>query len=105
MATKGQKYKHYPISMKLEAIRLHEEEGWSYRKITGHFGIQDADRVKVWVRKFRKLGEVGLHDRRGNPSRSETEQDRKVRRLEMEVEVLKKWLEILNREGRKSNIR
>lgn len=103
MAIKGQKFKHYPTSMKIEAIQLHEKEGWSYRKITEHFGIQDAGRVKVWVRKFRKLGEDGLKDSRGNPHRSETEQDRKVRRLEMEVDVLKKWFEILNREGSKSS--
>jgi len=30
----------------------------------------------------------------------ETEEERKVRGLEMEVEVLKKWLEILNKEVR-----
>lgn len=103
MANKGQKFKHYPVSMKLEAIQLHEKEGWTYRKITEHFGIHDEGRVKVWVRKFRKFGAEGLTDGRGNPHRLETEQDRKVRRLEMEVEVLKKWFEILNREGRRSN--
>ena len=26
--------KHYPLSMKLEAVRLHEEEGKSYQEIT-----------------------------------------------------------------------
>lgn len=47
MAIKGQKFKHYPESIKKEAIRLHVEEGWPYRKITEHFGIQDSDRVKM----------------------------------------------------------
>ena len=96
MAIKGQKFNHYPESIKKEAIRLHLEEGWSYRKITEHFGIYDPGRVKVWVKKFRQQGEESCKDGRGNPFRVETERDRKVRHLEMEVEVLKKCLEILN---------
>lgn len=90
--------KHYPESMKMEAIRLHTEEQWSYRRITEHFGINDKDRVKIWMRKYREKGADGLIDRRGDPFRFETEEARRVRRLEMEVEVLKKWLQILNRE-------
>ena len=103
MAIKGQKFKHYPESMKLEAIRLHTEEQWSYRQIAEHFGVQDKDRVKKWMRKYREQGLDGLVDRRGDPSRLETEEARRVRRLEMEVEVLKKWLQILNREVHSRN--
>jgi transposase-like protein len=103
MDEKKRKYKHYPESMKLEAIRLHTEEQWSYRQITEHFGIQDKDRVKKWMRKHRENGADGLVDRRGDPFRIETEEARRVRRLEMEVEILKKWLQILNREVRGRN--
>jgi len=99
MAIKGQKFKHYPKSLKLEAIRLHVEEGWSYRKITEHLGIQDKDRVKVWMRKYRQNGIAAFEEKRGNPHRVETEQERELRRLQLEVDVLKKWLQILNREG------
>lgn len=104
MAIKGQKFKHYPESLKREAIRLHLEEKWSYRKITEHLNIQDRDRVKVWMRKYRKNGTTVFEDRRGNPHRVETEQQRELRRLQMEVDVLKKWLQILNREGCKTDI-
>lgn len=99
MAIKGQKFKHYPQSIKMEAIRLHEKMGWSYRRITEHFEIHDSGRVKVWVQKYRQQGAEGLTDKRGNPHRAETEHGRKVRGLEMEVAILKKWLEILNGEG------
>lgn len=54
MAIKGQKFKHYPETMKVEAMRLHIEEGWTYRQITEHFGIHDKDRMKQWMRTFRK---------------------------------------------------
>lgn len=99
MAVKGQKFKHYPESLKLEAVRLHVEEGWSYREIVEHLGIQDKDRVKVWMRKYRAKGMAAFEDRRGNPFRAETVQDREIRRLQLEVDVLKKWLQILNQEG------
>lgn len=103
MAIKGQKFKHYPESLKVEAVRLHVEEGWSYRKITEQLDIQDKDRVKKWMRTYRKSGVEGFGDKRGNPSRIETEQERQIRRLQLEVDVLKKWLQILNREGCKTD--
>lgn len=100
MAVKGQKFKTYPESLKREAIRLHVEEKWSHREVAVHLGINDLNRVKLWVRRYREKGEELFIDRRGNPHRTETEEVRKVRRLEMEVDVLKKWLEILNKEVR-----
>ncbi|AVV54829.1 hypothetical protein C7121_01025 [Paenibacillus glucanolyticus] len=48
-----------------EAIRLHIEEKWTYRRITKHLEVQGADRVKKWMRKYRELGEFGLLDGRG----------------------------------------
>ncbi|KIV50233.1 transposase, partial [Aneurinibacillus migulanus] len=46
MAIKGQKFKTYSEELKLEAIRLHVEEKWTYRQINDHVGIQDKDRMK-----------------------------------------------------------
>jgi transposase len=105
MAIKGQKFQHYPESVKREAIRLHLEEKWTYREITRHLGIHDADRVKKWMRKYREEGERVFEDRRGNPHRKQTEEYRYVKRLEMENMVLKKWLAILSKEVSKRNAR
>ncbi|CAN7307104.1 helix-turn-helix domain-containing protein [Paenibacillus sp. LjRoot153] len=93
--------KHYPESIKTEAIRLHMVEGWSYREITEHLEIHDKGRVKKWMRKYRECGEESFKDKRGVPFRTETEQERLIRQLQLEVDVLKKWLQILNREVRK----
>ncbi|PPA86309.1 helix-turn-helix domain-containing protein, partial [Brevibacillus laterosporus] len=65
MAVKGQKFKSYPESLKMEAIRLHFEEKWTYKQIVEHLEIQDKDRLKKWMRKYRQQGEFGLLDRRG----------------------------------------
>jgi len=97
MAAKGQKFMSYPEALKREAIRLHLEEKWTYKRITEHLGILDKDRVKKWMRKYRQLGEFGLLDQRG---RRETyiDQDRHVQKLKRENEILKKCLEIWVRE-------
>ncbi len=67
-------------------------------RLLGILGIHDKDRVKKWMRKYREQGETSFEDRRGNPFRVETEQEREIRRLQLEVDALKKWLQILNRE-------
>jgi transposase-like protein len=100
LAIKGQKFKTYPASLKREAVRLHVEERWTHREVAVHLGINDLKRVKLWVRRFREEGEDSFVDRRGNPHRAETAETRKIRSLVLEVDVLKKWLEILNEEVR-----
>ncbi|MCR8643945.1 transposase [Paenibacillus sp. N1-5-1-14] len=57
MAIKGQKFKTYSEELKLEAIRLHLEEKWTYQQIKEHYGIQDKDRMKRWMRIFRQSGD------------------------------------------------
>lgn len=103
MAIKGQKFKSYTEEDKKEAIRLHIEERWTYRQITEHLGIQDKDRVKKWMRKYRELGEFGLLDQRGRREEY-LDQDRYVKQLKRENEVLKKCLKIWKQEACKVSI-
>jgi transposase-like protein len=98
MAIKGQKFKHYPESVKREAIRLRVETKLTYREISEHLGIYDVGRMKKWMKKYKEEGELVFEDRRGNPFREETDEYRYVKRLKMENTVLKKWLAILNQE-------
>lgn len=65
MVKKGQKFRNYPYELKIEAIRLHIEEGWTYRRIMEHLGIPDRHRLKIWMKKYKQLGEFGLMDQRG----------------------------------------
>ncbi|MEK5413929.1 transposase [Paenibacillus sp. FSL L8-0708] len=55
-AMKGRKFKHYPESLKAEAVWLFIEDGWCCRKITEHLEIHDKNRVRVWVKKYRVKG-------------------------------------------------
>ncbi|MGG3739293.1 helix-turn-helix domain-containing protein, partial [Aeribacillus pallidus] len=99
MAKKGQKFQTYTFEMKLEAVKM-KEAGYTNAQINEKLGIKDKDRLKVWWRKYKKDGEAGLIDRRGR-RKEYKDQDRYVRKLEMENAILKKYLEILNKEGRK----
>ncbi|WP_126425075.1 helix-turn-helix domain-containing protein [Brevibacillus marinus] len=54
----------------MEAVRLHVEEKWTYRQITERFGIPDKDRVKKWVRIYRKCGLTALEDLSARKSHS-----------------------------------
>ncbi|WMT38813.1 transposase [Paenibacillus sp. D2_2] len=100
MSNKGKKFKSYSEETKIEAIRLHVEEKWTYRQITEHLEIQDKDRVKRWMRKYREQGEFGLLDQRGR-RKEYVDQNRYVQQLERENLMLKKCLKIWMREVRK----
>ncbi|MED4906971.1 transposase [Brevibacillus centrosporus] len=99
MAIKGQKYRSYPESMKMEAIRLHIEEKWTYRQITEPFGIQDKVRVKKWMKTYKQFGEFGFLDQRDR-RHTYIDQDRYVQKLRRENHMLKKCWEIWMREVR-----
>jgi transposase-like protein len=90
--------KDYPVEVKLEAIRLFLEEGKTYQAIIEQLDINDADRVYVWLAKYRKFGIEALKKRKptrvwtklGRPPKAETHA-RYVARLEMENALLKKF--------------
>lgn len=104
MAEKGQKFKTYSLELKKEAIRLHIEEKWTYRQITDHLQIHDADRVKKWMQKYRKQGEFGLLDQRGRRT-DYVDSNRQIQQLQRENELLKKCLAIWRKEEPKRGTR
>ena len=82
--------KHYPVEVKLEAIRLFYQEGKTQAEITKELGLRSEDRVEVWVRQYRREGEQGLCKPIGRPRKVQDEQAR-IARLEMENALLKKY--------------
>ena len=82
--------KDYPIEVKLEAIRLWQEEGIPQKEITERLGIRDPGRVKTWLHIYRKEGEAGLKKpRRGRPKKDHNSLEERIRQLEMENMLLK----------------
>jgi transposase len=100
MAKKGQTFKTYRFELKKKAVEM-RLQGIPKAKVAEELGIQDISRLKVWMRKYRKEGFSGLVDRRGRRKEYKEDLERRLKWLEMENEVLKKWFEILTREGKR----
>ncbi|MED1855915.1 hypothetical protein [Brevibacillus reuszeri] len=58
-----------------------------------HLGIPDRHRLKIWMKKYKLLGEFGLMDQRGRREEY-IDQDRYVQKLRRENSMLKKCLKI-----------
>ncbi|KAF0815488.1 MULTISPECIES: helix-turn-helix domain-containing protein [Cytobacillus] len=98
MAKKGQRLQSYSLEIKAEAIQL-KEEGFSAQQVADKLNIPSRNTVKTWWRKYQKEGQAFYLDNRGR-RKEYTDQERYIRKLEMENSVLKKFQEILMREGR-----
>lgn len=87
---------HYRAEVKEEAVRLFQEEGMTYQAIAERLEIRKAERIRAWVRDYRKEGELGLHKVKGRPRKQE-DQAAYIARLEMENTLLKKFHEELRK--------
>jgi len=96
MAKKGQKFVSYSFETKKRAIEM-RLQGMTKQKVAEALGIEDLGRLKVWMSRYKQMGEYGLMDHRGK-RKEYVDEDRYVKRLEMENAVLKKWLAITKAE-------
>ncbi|QAV25746.1 transposase [Neobacillus thermocopriae] len=97
MSKKQRTYKSYSPELKLEAVQR-ALAGESVKVIAHHLEITDPDYIYKWIDQYEMYGEVGLKRKvRNHP---EMDKDFIIRELEMENEILKKYLQILKREGR-----
>lgn len=81
---------HYKLETKQEAVRLVLEEYLSYTEVAVRLGIRKSERIEVWVRMYRREGELSFHKPIGRPPKAHTEQ-RELERLRMENALLKKF--------------
>lgn len=96
MGNQNRKYVTYSFETKKKAIEM-RLQGMTKQRVAEELGISDIGRLKVWMRRYKEQGEFGLMDTRGR-RKQYIDQDRYVKRLEMENAVLKKWLEITKKE-------
>ena len=87
--------KPYPLATKLEAVRMSQEEGKSYKEITEYLHIADPERVRKWMKEYRRKGETAFGrgsqlKRRGRPLKPK-DKDAYIAQLEMENDLLKKF--------------
>lgn len=108
MDIKQNKYrKTYNAEFKLQAVRLHTEHGYSANRVALELDVARS-MVQRWLHYYKAEGEAGLEEKRGHMSTGrprvkvysrEEELQARIRRLEMEVAVLKKLKEIGGRDS------
>jgi transposase-like protein len=81
---------HYPLDVKLEAVRLFYEEGKTRGEIATILGLRNEGRVKEWVQSYRREGEMAFNQSSGRPRKVWDERAR-IKQLEMENALLKKY--------------
>ncbi|OWA36595.1 helix-turn-helix domain-containing protein [Saccharibacillus sp. O16] len=64
MATKGQTFCKYSYETKLRAVQM-RMDGMTKKQVAKELGIYDLNRLKIWMRKYKAEGELGLIDHRG----------------------------------------
>jgi transposase-like protein len=85
--------KDYPKWVKREALRMYLEEGVPAGEILQKFSIIDPDRISAWARQYKKEGEAMFADKRSRSGRKPKKENTEayIARLEMEVDLLKKF--------------
>lgn len=91
--------KKYPVETKLEAVRLFYEEGKTQAEITQLLQVQDPQRVRVWLRQYRREGVSGFSKTQGRPRKQAESVEEELKRLRMENDLLKKFQAELRKEA------
>jgi transposase InsO family protein len=64
-ARKGQTHPPYPFELRLKAVKLHLEEGFSLRAVCEELGL-NTKTLWDWVKRYRESGDEGLRSRLGS---------------------------------------
>ena len=100
MSTKGRTYKSYSPELKLDAVQK-VLAGESVINVAKKLEVTDPDYIYKWIEKYNIYGEVGLRPKLWN--HPQLNKDYVIQELEMENEILKNYLQIQHREGKKSS--
>jgi transposase len=91
----------YDVTFKKKAVDMYKKEGMGYKTVAKKLGI-DHSMVRRWVKHYENEGMKGLEEKRGKakgpkkgrPRIRPEDPEVKIKRLEAEVEMLKKLLKM-----------
>ncbi|MCJ8223272.1 helix-turn-helix domain-containing protein [Bacillus paralicheniformis] len=97
----GKIRKTYDVTFKKKAVDLHMKDGMRFKTVAKELGISKSV-VARWVKHFEAEGIKGLKEKRGKakgagmgrPRIRPEDPESKIKRLEAEVEMLKKLLKV-----------
>jgi transposase-like protein len=65
MATKGQKFKHYPDDLKKTVVEERLQKGTSFIDLAYRYGVSSQESIMQWVKNYQNSGEKAFTDKRG----------------------------------------
>ena len=88
--------KDYSLAFKLSVIEEVESGNMTYKEVQRKYGIQGKSTVLIWLRKHGRLNweNKELMKERQTPHQKLRELEKKVKRLEMEKEILNRTIDI-----------
>jgi len=95
------KYNSYSFDLKLNAV-TRVQAGESVKIVANQLGVVDPDYIYVWIDRYETYGDVGLKRKKRNSLMNDKD---KIKELEMENQILKKYLQILRKEEKEQNLR
>ncbi|ETI70910.1 transposase [Neobacillus vireti] len=93
--------KSYSFELKLDAVKR-IQAGESVKIVAKQLEVSDPDYIYEWIDKYKTYGEVGLKRKKRKSLLNDKD---KIKELEMENEILKKYLQILKEEEKKQSLR
>ena len=84
--------RHYPVETKLEAVRLHFEEGRTYAEIAQALELREKGRLKTWIREYRREAECAFTKPIGRPRKQVESEQAELEWLRMENVLLKNFI-------------
>ncbi|WP_417029716.1 helix-turn-helix domain-containing protein [Cloacibacillus evryensis] len=89
------KKRTYSKAVKLEAVSAHLEEGRTMVDVTSSFNISSPSLLRRWCKEFIEQGDISSSKQDCTDKKLEvTNSIEKIKELEMQVDVLKKALEL-----------
>jgi transposase len=95
------KNKSYSFELKLEAVKR-IQAGESVQIVAKQLEVSDPDYIYEWIDKYKTYGEVGLKRKKRMSLLNDKD---KIKELEMENEILKKYLQILKEEEKRQSLK
>lgn len=96
MSTKRTNNRYSP-ELKLKAVKR-VLAGESVKTVAKDYDVKDPDYIYIWIEKYETYGEAGLN-RKIRTYRG-IDKDQQIKKLKMENELLKKYLQLQRREAK-----
>lgn len=101
MATKGQKFKHYPDDLKKQVVKERLEKGTAFLELAYRYGISSQESIMQWVKNYQKRGDTAFVDKRGTATADTSALKGRPRKFFSNEDEKKQYLALVEERNKK----